>query len=44
MNFYNLGFGEPHLHFAANSKIGFGDLLDEVIVDFPQDADTEQEG
>ena len=28
--FYNLGLGDPH-PVSANSKLGFGDLLDEVV-------------
>ena len=41
--FYNLGLGTP-FPVSANSKIGFGDLLDEVLVHCnPQDAD-EKEG
>ena len=36
--FYNLGIGEPH-PISASSRLGLGDMLDEVIAHFP-----EQEG
>ena len=40
--FYNLGLGTP-FPVSANSKIGFGDLLDEVLVHCnPQDADEKE--
>lgn len=37
--FYNLGIGEPFAISAAN-RTGLGELLDEVIAHFPEDADT----
>ena len=41
--FYNLGLGTP-FPVSANSKIGFGDLLDEVLVHCnPQDADEKED-
>ncbi len=40
--FYNLGIGEPFAISAAN-RTGLGELLDEVISHFPEDADTEEE-
>lgn len=40
--FYNLGIGEPVAISAAN-RMGLGDMLDEVIKDFPEDADGEEE-
>ncbi|MCR5282833.1 MAG: ribosome biogenesis GTPase Der [Lachnospiraceae bacterium] len=40
--FYNLGMGEPFAISAANRQ-GMGDLLDEVLKQFPEDADTEEE-
>ncbi|MCR5515141.1 MAG: ribosome biogenesis GTPase Der [Lachnospira sp.] len=40
--FYNLGIGDP-MPISAISKLGLGDLLDEVIKHFPEDADTEEE-
>ena len=40
--FYNLGLGTP-FPVSANSKIGFGDLLDEVLFHCnPQDADEKE--
>ena len=40
--FYNLGLGTP-FPVSANSKIGFGDLLDEVLVHCnPQNADEKK--
>ena len=41
--FYNLGIGEP-IPISAANRMGLGDMLDEVIKDFPEDADTEQDG
>lgn len=32
--FYNLGIGEPHA-ISASSKLGLGDMLDEVVKEFP---------
>lgn len=40
--FYNLGIGDP-MPISAISKLGLGDLLDEVIKHFPEDANTEEE-
>lgn len=41
--FYNLGLGTP-FPVSANSKLGFGDLLDEVLVHCnPQDADEKED-
>lgn len=40
--FYNLGIGEPYPVSAAG-KIGVGDLLDEIIKFFPEDAGEEEE-
>ena len=39
---YELGMGEPFAVSGVNG-LGFGDLLDEVIAHFPEDADTEME-
>ena len=40
--FYNLGIGDPHPVSAA-SRLGIGDLLDEVIKYFPEDTSEEEE-
>lgn len=40
--FYNLGIGDPMPISAANRQ-GIGDMLDEVIKYFPEDADDEEE-
>ena len=40
--FYNLGIGDP-MPISAISKLGLGDLLDEVIKHFPEEADTEED-
>ncbi len=40
--FYNLGIGEP-VPVSAASKLGLGDLLDEVAKHFPEDVDGEEE-
>ncbi|MBR4341583.1 MAG: ribosome biogenesis GTPase Der [Lachnospiraceae bacterium] len=40
--FYNLGIGEP-FPIASSGKLGFGELLDEVIKHFPEGADEEEE-
>ncbi|MGN0317256.1 MAG: ribosome biogenesis GTPase Der [Lachnospira sp.] len=40
--FYNLGIGDP-LPISAVSKLGFGELLDEVVKYFPENADTSEE-
>ncbi len=40
--FYNLGIGEP-LPISAASRLGLGDMLDEIINHFPAEADAEEE-
>ena len=40
--FYNLGIGDP-IPVSAVSKLGIGDMLDEVAKHFPEDADTDEE-
>ncbi|MDI9509199.1 MAG: ribosome biogenesis GTPase Der [Bacillota bacterium] len=40
--FYNLGIGEPH-PISASSKLGFGDMLDELVKHFNNVSDTEEE-
>lgn len=40
--FYNLGIGEPHPISAAN-RMGLGDMLEEVVSHFPEDAGEEEE-
>ncbi len=40
--FYNLGIGDPYPVSSVN-RLGFGDLLDEVIKHFPDDYATEEE-
>ncbi|MBO5227988.1 MAG: ribosome biogenesis GTPase Der [Lachnospiraceae bacterium] len=40
--FYNLGIGEPY-PISAASRLGLGDMLDEVIKHFPEDKDTSEE-
>jgi GTP-binding protein len=40
--FYNLGIGEPVPISAAN-RMGLGDMLDEVVKHFPEDAGEEEE-
>lgn len=40
--FYNLGIGEPFAISSAN-RLGFGDLLEEVIKYFPEDSIEEEE-
>ncbi|WP_313017191.1 ribosome biogenesis GTPase Der [Acetoanaerobium noterae] len=39
-DFYELGFGEP-IPVSSSIGLGTGDLLDEVVKNFPQDMDTE---
>lgn len=39
-DFYELGFGEP-IPVSSSIGLGTGDLLDEVVKNFPQDTDTE---
>lgn len=41
-DFYELGFGEIYAISSAN-MLGFGDLLDAIIENFPDSADTEEE-
>ena len=40
--FYNLGIGEPIAISAAN-RTGIGDMLDEIIREFPEDLDAEED-
>ena len=40
--FYNLGIGEPHA-ISASSKLGLGDMLDEVVKEFPVQEEQEEE-
>lgn len=40
--FYNLGIGEPVPISAAN-RTGLGDMLDEIVKEFPEELDTEEE-
>ena len=40
--FYNLGLGDP-FPVSAASRLGFGELLDEVVKHFPNNAGEEQE-
>ncbi len=40
--FYNLGIGEP-VPISAASRLGIGDMLDEVVKHFPENSDTEEE-
>lgn len=40
--FYNLGIGDPH-PISASSVLGIGDMLDEVIGQFPKSAGAEEE-
>ena len=40
--FYNLGIGDPH-PVSAISKLGLGDLLDEVIANFPENTGNIEE-
>ncbi|WP_417201920.1 ribosome biogenesis GTPase Der [Acetoanaerobium sticklandii] len=39
-DFYELGFGEP-IPVSSSIGLGTGDLLDEVVKNFPQDMDTQ---
>jgi GTP-binding protein len=41
-DFYELGIGEPVPVSSAN-KLNFGDILDEIVDSFPDDADTEED-
>ncbi len=40
--FYNLGIGDP-IPISAASRLGIGDMLDEVAKHFPQDVEEEEE-
>jgi GTP-binding protein len=40
--FYNLGLGDP-IPVSASSRLGFGELLDEVVKHFPMSSGTEEE-
>ena len=40
--FYNLGIGEP-VPISSSGKLGFGELLDEVIKYFPEGSDEQEE-
>ena len=40
--FYNLGLGEPFPVSAVN-RLGFGELLDEVVAHFPEETEEEEE-
>ena len=40
--FYNLGIGEP-IPISAANRMGLGDMLDEIVKEFPQDAGSEEE-
>ncbi len=40
--FYNLGIGDP-IPVSATSKLGIGDMLDEVVKNFPEGSDTDEE-
>lgn len=40
--FYNLGIGDPYPVSAAN-KLGLGDMLEQLVAEFPNDEDEEQD-
>lgn len=40
--FYNLGIGEPHA-ISASSKLGIGDMLDEVVKHFDTNSNSDEE-
>lgn len=40
--FYNLGIGEP-IAVSAASRLGFGDMLDEIVKYFPEEREAEEE-
>ncbi len=40
--FYNLGIGEP-FPISAASRLGFGEMLDEIVKYFPEGSDEEEE-
>ena len=39
--FYNLGIGEP-IPISSSSKLGIGDMLDEVVKHFPKELEEEE--
>ena len=41
--FYNLGIGDP-VPVSASSRLGIGDMLDEVVKHFPEKAEAQDEG
>ena len=41
-DFYSLGLGEPFA-ISSTNMMGLGDLLDEVVAHFPEDAQTDEE-
>lgn len=41
-DFYQLGIGEP-IPISAANMLNFGDVLDEIVGSFPDDADTDEE-
>ena len=41
--FYNLGIGDP-IPISAANRLGLGDMLDEVVKHFPEDADSRRRG
>lgn len=40
--FYNLGIGDP-IPVSSSSRLGIGDMLDELVKYFPEDKDTQEE-
>ena len=40
--FYNLGIGEP-IPISAANRMGLGDMLDEIVKEFPEDTTQEEE-
>lgn len=40
--FYNLGIGDP-MPISASSKLGMGDMLDEVVKHFPSESENQEE-
>ncbi len=40
--FYNLGIGDP-IAISAASRLGFGDMLDEIVKYFPEESEAEEE-
>ena len=41
-DFYELGIGEP-IPISAANMLNFGDVLDEIVASFPDDADTDED-